>query len=117
MIHILDEIVANADDIPGILTLLDNVYLPGLPARQTLKLSQRWVSPPVAVADTPNTLRLLWEVTDAYGYYGMRGTAGPEVTSFWQAVDKVCISRQRHVMTDAGHAELQLPPTQSSEAS
>jgi hypothetical protein len=101
-VHILDEIVLQPDDIETVLRLLDTQYLPGLSARQTLRLGQRWVSPPVRLADQPNTLWLLWTVTDIYGYYAMRGTAGPEVAAFWAAVDKRCLHRHRHVLGDAG---------------
>jgi len=101
MIHILDEIVLDASQVPTVLQWLDERYLPGLPARRTLSLLQRWVSPPVAVPDAPITLWLLWQVTDTYGYYGMRGTAGPEVAAFWADVDALCQHRRRHVMADA----------------
>ncbi len=101
-VHILDEIVLQPDDIHTVLQLLENGYLPGLPARHTLTLAQRWVSPPVQLDNQHNTLWLLWEVTDIYGYYTMRGTAGPEVTAFWGAVDKLCLQRRRHVLGDAG---------------
>lgn len=72
MIHILDEIVLDPAQIPGVLQMLVESYLPGLPARHTLSLCQRWVSPPVTIPDQPNTLWLLWQVTDELGYYGMR---------------------------------------------
>lgn len=101
MIHILDEIVLDAGQVPVVLQWLEERYLPGLPARRTLSLLNRWVSPPVAVPDSPTTLWLLWQVTDAYGYYGMRGTAGPEVEAFWRAVDGICRDRRRHVLADA----------------
>lgn len=100
-VHILDEIVLQPDNLHAVLEMLEDRYLPGLPARHALTLAQRWVSPPVRLADQPNTLWLLWTVTDAYGYYTMRGTAGPEVTAFWEAVDKLCLRRRRHVMGDA----------------
>lgn len=101
MIHILDEIVIAPQHIPTVLNLLESDYLPGLPARQSLRLQQRWVSPPVSIPGMPNRLWLLWEVDSAYGYYGMRGTAGEEVARFWQAVDALCETRHRHVMSDA----------------
>lgn len=100
-VHILDEIVLEPDNIEQVLQLLEEEYLPGLPARQTLSLLQRWVSPPVQLEDRANTLWLLWEVTDVYGYYTMRGTAGEGVMRFWAGVDKLCQQRRRHVMGDA----------------
>ena len=100
-IHILDEIVLAPDAIAQVLQLLEEHYLPGLPARQTLSLQQRWMSPPVQLDDQSNSLWLLWEVTDAYGYYTMRGTADEGVMRFWAGVDKLCQQRRRHVMGDA----------------
>ena len=100
-IHILDEIVLPPGAIAEVLRLLEDEYLPGLPARQTLSLQQRWVSPPVQLEGQNNTLWLLWEVSDAYGYYTMRGTAGEGVMRFWAGVDRLCRHRHRHVMGDA----------------
>lgn len=100
-IHILDEIVLPPGAIAEVLQLLEDEYLPGLPARQTLSLQQRWVSPPVQLEGQNNTLWLLWEVSDAYGYYTMRGTAGEGVMRFWAGVDRLCQHRHRHVMGDA----------------
>ncbi|MEQ9462255.1 MAG: hypothetical protein RJQ10_01220 [Haliea sp.] len=101
-VHILDEIVLWPGDIATVLQLLEDQYLPGLPSRHTLALSRRWVSPPVQLEGQSNTLWLLWEVTDATGYYTMRGTAGLEVPAFWATVDSLCLQRRRHVMADAG---------------
>jgi len=100
-VHILDEIVLEPGNIEPVLQLLEDEYLPGLVARQTLSLLQRWVSPPVQVDAQSNTLWLLWEVSDLYGYYTMRGTAGEGVLRFWAAVDGLCLQRRRHVMGDA----------------
>ncbi len=100
-VNILDEIVLQPGDIAEVLKLLESEYLPGLQSRHTLSLSRRWVSPPVQLKGQNNTLWLLWAVTDVMGYYTMRGTAGPEVTAFWAAVDKLCLQRRRHVLADA----------------
>jgi len=100
-VHILDEIVLDPGNIAPVLQLLEDGYLPGLAARQTLSLLQRWVSPPVQLDAQSNTLWLLWEVSDLYGYYTMRGTAGEGVLRFWAAVDDLCLQRRRHVMGDA----------------
>ncbi len=105
-VHILDEIVLQPDELHTVLQLLEKDYLPGLAGRHTLSLAQRWVSPPVRLGEQPNTLWLLWKVENIYGYYTMRGTAGPEVIAFWAAVDKLCLQRRRHVM---GAASLPLP--------
>ncbi len=104
MIHILDEIVLDANQVPTVLEWLTQRYLPGVAARHTLTLLNRWVSPPVALTDAPNTLWLLWQVPDAASYYTMRGTAGPEVAQFWQAVDGLCQTRRRHILGEAASA-------------
>lgn len=100
-VHILDEIVLDPGSIAPVLQLLEEKYLPGLAARQTLSLQQRWVSPPVQLDAQSNTLWLLWEASDPYGYYTMRGTAGEDVQRFWETVDGLCLRRRRHVMGDA----------------
>jgi len=99
-IHVLDEIVLDADRLPAVLALLDERYLPGCTPRG-LSLLNRWVSPPVAVPDAPNTLWLLWQVPGVYAYYGMRSLAGADVRDFWSAIDTLCRLRRRHVMTRA----------------
>jgi hypothetical protein len=103
MIHILDEIVLDAAHVPAALALLEERYLPGSAARG-LTLLHRWLSPPVAVDDAPNTLWLLWQLPDAPAYYRMRSTAGADVVAFWSALDQLCRQRRRHVMTVAGQA-------------
>ena len=100
MIHILDEIVLAPDHLPTVLGLLESQYLPGS-ADRGLALLQRWVSPPVALDDAPNTLWLLWQVADAPAYYTMRAGIEAPVIAFWAEVDTLCEIRRRHVMTDA----------------
>jgi len=100
MIQILDEILLDPEQIPALLALLDQRYLPQA-TRRGLSLLQRWVSPPVAVPGEPNSLWLLWQVSDVWGYYAMRGGAGAEVAEFWAAVDELCQERRRHVLGDA----------------
>lgn len=103
MIHILDEIVLAPGHLPTVLTLLEDQYLPGSAARG-LALLQRWVSPPVALEDAPNTLWLLWQVPDAPAYYTMRASIDAPALAFWSTVDTLCEARRRHVMADAAHA-------------
>ncbi|HZZ05008.1 hypothetical protein [Paraburkholderia sp.] len=100
MIHVLDEIVVNAEHVPVVLDLLQERYL-GSGSARGLTLLNRWVSPPVAIPDEPNTLWLLWQLPGVLAYYGMRGAAGPEVIEFWSAVDQLSHRRHRHVLTDA----------------
>lgn len=114
MIHILDQIELEAAQVPAVLALLEANYLPGIGARG-LSLLQRWVSPPVALPDRATTLWLLWQVPDAAAYYGMRGTAGPEVIEFWRAVDAISHRRQRHVMADAQQPLPALPEVSDAQ--
>ncbi|WP_179405082.1 hypothetical protein [Burkholderia guangdongensis] len=100
MIQILDEITLAPERIPDVLALLRDQYLPSHAARG-LTLLGRWVSPPVAIPGQPNVLWLSWQVPDAPAYYRMRATADAGVFGFWAAVDAICESRRRHVMTDA----------------
>jgi len=100
MIHILDEIVLAPGHLPTVLGLLESQYLPGS-APRGLALQQRWVSPPVALEDAPNTLWLLWQVPDAPAYYAMRASIDAHALAFWSTVDALCEVRRRHVMTDA----------------
>lgn len=100
MIHILDEIVLAPRHLATVLSLLESQYLPGSAARG-LALLQRWVSPPVALEDAPNTLWLLWQVADAPAYYAMRASIDAPALAFWSTVSTLCDTRRRHVMADA----------------
>ncbi|MBP0629748.1 MULTISPECIES: hypothetical protein [unclassified Cupriavidus] len=100
MIHILDEIVLAPEHLPTVLTQLESQYLPGS-ATRGLVLLQRWVSPPVAIEDAPNTLWLLWQVADAPAYYAMRASIDAPALAFWSIVNTLCDTRRRHVMADA----------------
>ncbi|MFJ4292931.1 hypothetical protein ACIP1U_24620 [Cupriavidus sp. NPDC089707] len=102
MIHILDEIVLAPRHLATVLALLESQYLPGSAGRG-LALLQRWVSPPVALKDAPNTLWLLWQVADAPAYYAMRASIEAPALAFWSTVDTLCDTRRRHVMADATH--------------
>lgn len=103
MIQILDEITLAAARVPDVLTMLHDRYLPSHAARG-LTLVGRWVSPPVAIPGHANRLWLCWRVDDAPAYYRMRASANADVAGFWAAVDALCESRRRHVMTDADAA-------------
>ncbi|MFM0502772.1 hypothetical protein [Paraburkholderia caffeinilytica] len=100
MIHVLDEIVVSAKDLPAVLDLLQERYL-GTSSARALTLLNRWVSPPIAIPGEPNTLWLLWQLPGVLAYYGMRAATGPEVIEFWSAVDQLAHRRRRHVLTGA----------------
>ncbi len=100
MIHVLDEIVLDPARVPDMLALLERLYQSGSEARG-LTLLHRWISPPVAIEDAPNTLWLLWQVADAPAYYAMRAGIDAPALAFWSEVDAMCDTRRRHVMSDA----------------
>lgn len=111
MIQILDEILLEPEQVPALLALLEERYLPQA-APRGLTLLHRWVSPPVAVPGELNSLWLLWQVPGVWGYYGMRSGAGAEVPEFWAAVDELCQRRRRHVL---GNADQPLRKPQEQE--
>lgn len=100
MIRILDEITLDAERIDQVMQTLETLYLPRC-AERGLSLAQRWVSPPVAIAGQPNTLWLLWQVADVWGYYGMRSRLGAQEMQFWAQVDAISQGRRRHVLGEA----------------
>lgn len=100
MISILDEIRCSAKDLPTLLQRFEQDYLPAALERNMV-LRGHWVSPPVALADQPNTLWCQWEVADAPSYYAMRSGQTPQIAEFWAAVDALALERHRHVMVPA----------------
>lgn len=100
MISIMDEIRCSAADLPTLLRRFEQDYLPEA-LNRNLILRGHWVSPPVAVADQPNTLWCQWELPDAASYYAMRSGQTPKVAEFWAAVDALALARYRHVMVPA----------------
>lgn len=101
MTKIMDEIVLQPRAIKKVLQLFGDEYSPGA-ERRGLKLLSQWLSPPVELSDSPNTLWLLWELPDdPWAFWGMRTAQGPEVVAFWAAVDGLSLSRKRHVVVDA----------------
>jgi hypothetical protein len=61
----------------------------------------------VKLRDAPVTLWLRWQVADVGAWWAMRAQSGtPEVTQFWSAVDSLCISRERHYLTDSSPGDL-----------
>lgn len=112
MIGILDQIEVRAERLPALQKLVTETYLPGAQARGMTQV-RSWVSPPVAVVGAPNTLWVLWEVVDIGGWWNMRSRAGadPALVSYWAEVDRLCTSRDRHYLTDAGDAAVNALPT------
>ncbi len=82
MIHVLDEIVLDPRHAPDMLALLERSYLPTSEARG-LTLLHRWISPPVAIEDAPNTLRLLWQVRMRRPSCAMRASIDALAIAFW----------------------------------
>jgi len=102
MIQLLDEIVADAEQLPALRRLFAERYVPGATARGMV-LTGEWVSPPVAVPGEPNTLWLQWQLADLASWWGMRAQAGfdPTIAALWREVDALCRSRQRHALMPA----------------
>lgn len=99
MIYLLDEITLDASEVPRVLALIDDEYLPGLPELLPVLLN-RWVSPPVVVPDVPTTLWLLWQLPDVPSYYRMRANPGAS-SVVWPKLDRLCRYRRRHILTGA----------------
>lgn len=108
MIRLLDELVVDAEQLAPLRELLAAAYFPGAQARG-MQLAAQWVSPPLALADAPNTLWLLWQLPDLGAWWAMRAQAArdPAVTALWQQVDALCQSRRRHVLAEADAPLLQ----------
>lgn len=109
MIGILDQIEVQADRLAALQQLIDASYAPGAFARG-MTLAARWISPPVAVPGTPNTLWVLWQVPDIGAWWNMRSRAGfdPALPAYWAEVDRLCSRRDRHYLVD-GQPLVQLP--------
>lgn len=101
MIGILDQIEVDAAQIKALDTLFTERYLPRAQQRG-MTLARRWISPPLATANTPNTLWLLWELPDIAAVWAMRFRSGadPDTQPFWAAVDALCVRRERHYLVD-----------------
>ena len=102
MIRLLDEIVADAEQLPALRQLLAEHYLPGAKARG-MALAGIWVSPPVTVPGELRTLWLQWELADLASWWRMRAQAGfdPAIAALWREVDALCRSRRRHALMPA----------------
>lgn len=111
MISILDEIQLPADALTDVLQLVNADYLDAALERG-LSPAGQWVSPPVVIADQPNTLWLQWQVSDVMSYYGSRAMQTEAVTAFWEKVDAIAIARRRHVRVAAN---TDLPASLASE--
>lgn len=101
MIGILDQIEVQADRLSALRQLIETSYKPGAIARGMTQAAT-WISPPVAVPGTPNTLWVLWQVPDIGAWWGMRQRAGfdPALPAYWAEVDKLCSRRDRHYLVD-----------------
>jgi hypothetical protein len=101
-LRLLDEIVADVEQLPALRQLLAERYLPGA-ADRGMVLAGAWVSPPVAVPGEPHTLWLQWELADLASWWRMRAQAGsdPAVAALWREVDALCRSRRRHALMPA----------------
>ena len=98
MIVAQDRIEISASALPRLQALFRERYVPAAQARGLALLDER-VSPPLALADQPNTLWLRWSLADAGAFWAARYAAGdPAVVAFWREVDSLAISRERHYL-------------------
>jgi hypothetical protein len=104
MITILDEICLPAGELSSTIQLFESDYLPAAEERG-LTLVAKWVSPPVAMHDRPNTLWLQWQVPDPESYWAAaNGGQVEDVAAFWAKVGAIADTRRRHVMVPADTA-------------
>jgi hypothetical protein len=110
MIGILDQIEIQSANVPALLKLIEEQYLPGALGRGMTRRNS-WISPPAALTNAPNTMWVMWEVPDVAAWWNMRFQSGadPSVGRYWAEVDRLCTERQRHYLIDgesaAGFAE------------
>ena len=98
MIVAQDRIEISASALPRLQALFRERYVPAAQARGLTLLDER-VSPPLALADQPNTLWLRWSLADAQAFWAARYAAGdPAVVAFWREVDSLAIARERHYL-------------------
>ena len=95
-VYVMDELVARPGEGRRVLGDYLDRYAPGAKARG-MTLEHVLVSPPVWMDDQSNTITIVWSVTGAEGWWGMRlaATMDPEVTAFWSSAEARLVSRKR----------------------
>ena len=103
---ILDELCAQPAHRDAIRGLIANEYMPDA-NRRGMALSGAWETPVPLGGTFPSvTLYYLWSVADPRAWWAMRLSRLPDGAdereikqSFWQRVDRLCLSRRRSVLT------------------
>jgi hypothetical protein len=102
MIVVQDRIDVLPANLARVLSLFSERYTPGA-SRRGLVFRDAQVSPPLALADQPNTLWLHWTLEHAGSFWGARavGGADPAVLAFWAEIDTLVRRRERRYLVAA----------------
>jgi hypothetical protein len=98
VIYALDEIAVRPEMLTAFETLYREVYAP-LAKGRGMTLEHAWMTPPVVLTDTPNTLMFVWSVPDPAAWWRMRyGAYDPKVSAFWHDTAPMILTRRRIFM-------------------
>ncbi|GAB3290140.1 Dabb family protein [Parahaliea aestuarii] len=102
MITVMDRIVVAPADAHRVEQLLEGQYRQQA-GQRGLHFQSLQYSPPLLTADSPLTLWVQWQVESPEAWWVMRAqSATAEVAAFWQALDQLCLSRERtYLMQDS----------------
>lgn len=95
-VQIIDELVSRPGEGPQVFADYMERYAPDAKARG-MTLDRVMVSPPVWMEDQPNTILIIWSVSGAEGWWGMRlaATASPDTAEFWSWIGPRLLDRKR----------------------
>ena len=98
-VTILDEVVLPVAAVDAWLERWRLDYLPGAGGRG-LQLCAAWRG----FTEDPEQAVVVvqWKVATVEGFFASRGRVDAAVTDFWEATDRLAISRNRRVLEDAG---------------
>lgn len=106
MIIVQDRIKVSAEHLDRVYSLFMDEYLPEAGARG-LAFVESLVAPPLKTASAPVTLWLRWQVADPAAWWAMRAQSSTEsVAAFWQALDGLCLARERSYLAPGDTAGL-----------
>ena len=98
-VTIFDEVVLPAADADGWLERWRTQYLPAA-GRRGLQLRGTWRG---YTEDPEHAVVVIqWNVATIEAFFASRGGVDAAVTDFWDATDRLAISRNRRVLADAG---------------
>ena len=96
MIEFQDQIELAPERLTEIQQRFQDDYLPAAASQRGMTLLETRVSPPLKLSNGSITLWYRWQVADVQSWWAMRAQAGtPEVTQFWQDIDKIALFRER----------------------